>query len=142
MHYVFDIWMKKTYPNNPWCRYADNGLVHCKTQTEAQTMLESLRKRFEECELELHPVKTRIVYCKDGARKEKHENRSFDFLGYTFRARVCKNTKRNSMFVNFTPAVSKTVLKAMRAKIRRDNDGSTTIVVFYATRNRHIIQGT
>ena len=76
---------------------------------------------FEECELELHPVKTRIVYCKDGARKGNHESKSFDFLGYTFQARACKNTKRNSMFVNFTPAVSKTALKAMRAKIRRDD---------------------
>jgi len=72
MHYVFDMWMKKTYPNNPWCRYADDGLIHCRTEAEAQAMLAALKKRFEECELELHPVKTRIVYCKDGARKEEH----------------------------------------------------------------------
>jgi RNA-directed DNA polymerase len=66
------MWMKKTYPNNPWCRYADDGLIHCRTEAEAQAMLAALKKRFEECELELHPVKTRIVYCKDGARKEEH----------------------------------------------------------------------
>lgn len=121
MHYVFDVWMKKTHPDNPCCRYADDGLVHCKTKEEAQAMFEAFKKRFEECELELHPVKTRIVYCKDGTRKERHSNKSFDFLGYTFRARVCKNMKRNKMFLNFTPAVSKTALKAMRAKIRRDD---------------------
>lgn len=121
MHYVFDVWMKKMHSNNPWCRYADDGLVHCKSEAEAQAMLEALKKRFEECELELHPVKTRIVYCKDGARKGRCTNKSFDFLGYTFRARACKNTKRNSMFINFTPAVSKTAVKAMRAKIRRDD---------------------
>lgn len=121
MHYVFDIWMKRTYPNIPWCRYADDGLAHLRTEQEAQEMLLALKNRFEECELELHPGKTRIVYCKDGQRKGKYSNESFDFLGYTFRPRVCKNSKKNSLFVSFTPAVSKTALKAMRAKTRRDD---------------------
>lgn len=118
MHYVFDLWMKRKYPDRPWCRYADDGLVHLKTEKEAQEMLLALKERFEECGLELHPVKTRIVYCKDGQRKAEYPNKSFDFLGYTFRPRACKNRIRDSMFVNFTPAVSKTALKAMRAKIR------------------------
>lgn len=121
MHYVFDMWMKQNHPDKPWCRYADDGLVHLRTEGEAQEMLLALKERFEDCDLELHPVKTRIVYCKDGRRKKNNPNKSFDFLGYTFRARACKNTKRNSMFVNFTPAVSKTALKAMRTKTRRDN---------------------
>lgn len=122
MHYVFDKWMKLNHLNKPWCRYADDGLIHLKTEAEAKEMLLALKERFEMCGLELHPVKTRIVYCKDGARKKKGStHKEFDFLGYTFRARVCKNTKRNSMFVNFTPAVSKTSLKAMRAKVRKDN---------------------
>lgn len=121
LHYAFDMWMKRTYPDRPWCRYADDGLIHLKTEQEAQQMLLALKKRFEECDLELHPVKTRIVYCKDGKRKETYPNKSFDFLGYTFRPRECKNRQRNSIFVNFTPAVSKTALKAMRAKTRRDN---------------------
>lgn len=121
MHYVFDTWMKRNYPNRPWCRYADDGLVHLKTEKEAQEMFLALKTRFEECGLEMHPVKTRIVYCKDGTRKQEKPNKAFDFLGYTFRARVCKNTKRNSLFVNFTPAVSKTALKAMRAKTKKDN---------------------
>jgi len=121
MHYVFDMWMKQKYPAMPWCRYADDGLVHLKTELEAQEVLLALKDRFEECGLELHPVKTRIVYCKDGQRKKDKPNKTFDFLGYTFRARVCKNTKRNSMFVNFTPAVSKVALKTMRAKTKKDN---------------------
>jgi RNA-directed DNA polymerase len=118
LHYVFDLWMEKNHPGKPWCRYTDDGLVHVKTEAEAQEMLTALKYRFGECGLELHPVKTRIVYCKDGQRKEKYPNKSFDFLGYTFRARVCKNTKRNKLFVSFTPAVSKTALKTMRAKTR------------------------
>lgn len=121
LHYVFDVWMKKHYPMLPWCRYADDGLVHCRTEKQAQQILEVLKKRFEECGLELHPTKTKIVYCKDGSRKEKYSNTSFEFLGYEFRGRSVKNSKRNIMFVNFTPAVSKTAKKSMCAKTRREN---------------------
>lgn len=121
MHYAFDVWMTKMYPDRPWCRYADDGLIHLKTEQEAQEMLLALRKRFEECGLELHPVKTRIVYCKDRRKKGRYDNQSFDFLGYTFRPRVCKDLKNNCTFVGFTPAVSKTALNAMRAKTKKDN---------------------
>ena len=82
-------------------------------------MLAVLEERFEACGLEMHPLKTKLVYCKDGGRKGQYENTEFDFLGYTFRRRLCKNRKRNSMFVSFTPAVSKVALKSMRLKIRK-----------------------
>ncbi len=121
LHYVFDVWMEKYHHWKPWCRYADDGLVHCRSEQEAQQLLVALKQRFEMCGLELHPVKTKIVYCKDGSRKGKYSQRAFDFLGYTFRARACKNTKSNSMFVNFTPAVSNTAMKSMRATTRKDN---------------------
>lgn len=119
LHYVFDRWLQNHYANMPWCRYADDGLVHCRSETEAQYMLSVLKQRFNACGLELHPIKTKIVYCKDGSRKGQYENTEFDFLGYTFRRRLCKNRRRNSLFVNFTPAVSKSSLKAMRLKIRK-----------------------
>lgn len=122
LHYVFDSWMQRHHPNRKWCRYADDGLVHCETREQAEALLNELRERFEECGLELHPDKTKIVYCKDGKRKGKmYPNKSFDFLGYTFRARVCKNSKRNNLFMNFTPAVSKASMKSMRAKTRKYN---------------------
>ncbi|WP_067582921.1 group II intron reverse transcriptase/maturase [Endozoicomonas ascidiicola] len=119
LHYVFDKWMQKHHPNIPWCRYADDGLAHCKSEAQAKTLLELLEKRFRQCGLELHPQKTKIVYCKDGQRKGVYENTTFDFLGYTFRRRLCKNRKHNSLFVSFTPAVSKVNQKAMRRKIRK-----------------------
>lgn len=118
LHYVFDKWLSKHYPGLLWCRYADDGLVHCRSESEARHMLSVLKQRFESCGLELHPDKTKIVYCKDGSRKRQYENTSFDFLGFTFRRRLCKNRTRNSMFVNFTPAVSKVAQKAMRLKIK------------------------
>jgi RNA-directed DNA polymerase len=104
---VSDKWMQKYYLNTPWYRYADYGLAHCQSEMEAQQLLSVLASRFEACGLALHPTKTKIAYCKDGSRKGKYENISFDFLGYNFRPRVCRNRKRNSMFVSFTPAVSK-----------------------------------
>lgn len=76
--------MSINHPNNPFARYADDAVIHCKTQDEAKKVLVSLNKRMNECELELHPTKTKIVYCKDVDRKGEYENISFDFLGYTF----------------------------------------------------------
>ena len=121
LHYVFDIWMSKHHPLIPWCRYADDGLAHCKTEYQAQKLLVRLRKRFKECGLELHPDKTKIVYCKDNNRRKKYTETEFVFLGYEFRCREVRNTKSNQVFLNFTPAVSKAVVNSMRAKIRNSN---------------------
>jgi retron-type reverse transcriptase len=70
LHYTFDLWMGR-YPNSLWCRYADDGLIHCRTERQAQTIRVALEARFAECGLELHPDKTKIVYCKDGNRSRR-----------------------------------------------------------------------
>ncbi len=118
MHYAFDMWMQRTFPNNPICRYADDGIAHCKTRAEAETILQALRTRFEECGLELHPAKTRIVYCKDDDRLggEKQETQ-FDFLGFSFRPRRAKN-KFGRFFVSFLPAVCPNAMQTMRQSVR------------------------
>ncbi|MGE7885578.1 group II intron reverse transcriptase/maturase [Bacillus sp. NPDC094077] len=117
LHYTFDKWMIINHPNNPFARYADDAVIHCKTECEAIKLLESLNARMNDCKLELHPTKTRIVYCKDEDRKENHEIISFDFLGYTFRPRRSKN-KWGKHFINFTPAISNTSKKSIRQKVR------------------------
>lgn len=121
LHYVFDTWISKNYPEIPWCRYADDGLAHCNTEIQAKELLNSLHKRFNECKLELHPDKTKIIYCKDGSRKRNYSQIEFDFLGYNFKRRIVKNTKKNSLFINFVPAVSKKAIKSMRAKVRKSD---------------------
>ncbi|MEL7048936.1 MAG: group II intron reverse transcriptase/maturase, partial [Pseudomonadota bacterium] len=121
LHYAFDAFMARTFPNAPWCRYADDGLVHCKTQAQAQAIMAALKTRFAQCGLEMHADKTQIIYCKDASRKERHPITKFNFLGFTFRPRLVKNRKRNSLFVSFTPAVSLKALKDMRATTRRLN---------------------
>jgi RNA-directed DNA polymerase len=121
LHYAFDLWMGRTFPGVLWCRYADDGLIHCNTERQARAILAALTARFAECGLELHPDKTRIVYCKDGKRRRQHPNMKFEFLGYEFRPRVVKNRKRNSMFVSFSPAVSSSAATSMRQTTRRWN---------------------
>jgi RNA-directed DNA polymerase len=118
LHYAFDHWMKRTHPDLPWCRYADDGLVHCRTEQEAEALKAELQARLAECQLEMHPTKTRIVYCKDGRRKGTHPNVKFDFLGYEFRPREVWGARSGRLFCGFTPAVSPSALKAMREKIR------------------------
>ena len=111
--YVFDVWMEKNYPTFPFARYADDAVCHCKTEWQAKQLLEVLNQRFSECGLELHPEKTRIVYCKDDDRRGNYPNHSFDFLGYTFRPRRSKN-RHGKLFINFTPAVSNKASQKMR----------------------------
>lgn len=128
LHYVFDHWMEKKHPNNPIVRYADDGVTHCKSELEAKNLLESLEERFKACKLEIHPEKTKIVYCKDSDRQGNYHTTSFDFLGYTFRPRRSKN-RYGKYFINFTPAVSRKACIAMRQtarewKIRKRSDKS------------------
>ncbi|CAN7677217.1 group II intron reverse transcriptase/maturase [Pararhizobium sp. LjRoot238] len=118
LHYAFDLWMDRTYPDLPWCRYADDGLVHCRSEREAEAIKAALQARLAECQLEMHPTKTKIVYCKDGNRKRNHKNVKFDFLGYCFRPRRARNARTHKMFCNFSPGVSAVALKAMRKTIR------------------------
>ena len=118
LHYTFDLWMTRTHPDLPWCRYADEGLVHCRTEQEAEVFKARLQARLTECRLELHPIKTKIVYCRDGKRRGKYPNVTFDFLGYCFRPRLVQNSRDNTLFCGFTPAVSVSAMKAMRTTIR------------------------
>jgi len=121
LHYAFDAWMGRTFPGLPWCRYADDGLVHCKTEQEALAVRAALEARLAECGLSLHPDKTKIVYCKDANRKGEYANTEFDFLGYSFRPRSAKNKSKDLMFLSFLPAVSPTAIKTMQRGTRERN---------------------
>ena len=118
LHYAFDLWMGRAHPDLPWCRYADDGLVHCRSEQEAETLKVELQARFAECGLEMHPTKTKIAYCKDSRRKGSYPNVTFDFLGYCFRPRQVRNPRSASVFCGFNPAVSPSALKSMRETIR------------------------
>jgi RNA-directed DNA polymerase len=126
LHYGFDLWMKREFPDLPWCRYADDGLVHCRTEQEAEAIKAALQARLAEYQLEMHPAKTKIVYCKDGKRKGRYSNVMFDFLGYQFRPRMVQNSRDGSLFCSFVPAVSPSALKSMRSTVRDLNVAQRT----------------
>ena len=117
LHYGFDMWMRRNHPSVPFERYADDVVCHCQSEDQAKGLWRELKGRFSQCGLELHAGKTKIVYCKDDDRRGNYPNESFDFLGYTFRARRSKN-RWGKYFVNFSPAVSNQATKRIRQTIR------------------------
>ncbi|MGH8855480.1 MAG: group II intron reverse transcriptase/maturase [Telluria sp.] len=117
MHYVFDSWMRRTSPQCPFARYADDAVVHCRTEAEARAVMQAIASRLDECGLTMHPEKSKVVYCKDSNRTAAHPNVQFTFLGFAFRPREALN-KYNRRFTSFLPAVSDEALKRMRQTVR------------------------
>lgn len=117
LHYTFDAWVRREIPGIPFCRYADDGLLHCKSRYQAEYVMRRISERFRQCGLEIHPDKSSIVYCKDVNRAEDYSRISFDFLGYTFRPRRCVNPK-GQVHANFLPAISRDSMKEVNRCIR------------------------
>jgi RNA-directed DNA polymerase len=118
LHYAFDEWLRRNHPSVPFECYADDIIVHCSTETQAQEMRQAIDERFGRCNLQLHPEKTKIVYCKDSNRKESYPIEQFDFLGFTFRPRKAKN-RRGEYFVSFSPAISRKATKEIRQTMKQ-----------------------
>ena len=116
LHYAFDGWMRRQHPGVPFERYADDIICHCDSQAQAESLKAQLERRLGECGLQLNPSKTKIVYCADEQRTDKHETCRFDFLGFTFKPRSAFG--RGKVFTTFTPAVSDKAATAMRRTMR------------------------
>jgi RNA-directed DNA polymerase len=118
MHYAFDRFMVRRFPDCPFERYADDVVVHCVNRRQAEEVLSAIAERMGEVGLKLHPDKTRIVYCKDGLRRGAHKHTSFTFLGYSFRGREAVRPSTGAHFTGFLPAMSTEALKAKGAELR------------------------
>jgi RNA-directed DNA polymerase len=118
LHYTFDRWMLKKWKHLPFERYADDIIVHCRAEWEANLVRAGVEKRLRECGLELHSEKTKLVYCKDSNRQESHPHEKFDFLGFTFRPRKA-TTRKGGLFCSFSPAISNDAAGKIRDEIRR-----------------------
>jgi RNA-directed DNA polymerase len=117
LHYAFDAWMARDFPNIAFERYVDDAVVHCISERQAHMVLQAIKERMAQVGLTLHPDKTRIVYCQDEKRRGSYEHTSFTFLGFTFRARGARS-KNGKMFTSFLPAISKDALKKVNAQVR------------------------
>jgi RNA-directed DNA polymerase len=118
LHYALDQWMKRQWRENPFERYADDIIVHCRGREEAGRLHKAVYERLSECGLELNNEKTRIVYCKDANRTENHDQVKFVFLGFEFRPRRARN-RRGVYFTSFLPAISEKAACRIRAEMRR-----------------------
>ena len=117
LHYAFDRWVSENLPGVPFCRYSDDGVLHCKSKAQAELVIQKLGDRFRECGLVLHPDKTQIVYCRDSKRKGSYSLDRFTFLGYTFCPRKAVG-KDGISFTGFLPGVSREAVRHMQQTIR------------------------
>ena len=117
LHYCMDEWLRIKYPDCPFERFADDCVIHCKTEAQAVELRKNLEGRLNDCGLELHPQKTKIVFCGQERRNRTYPIIAFDFLGYTFRRRKAKG-KQGIYFTSFLPAISNKAKVAVRDKMR------------------------
>jgi len=109
LHEAFDQWLSTTQPHVVFERYADDIVIHTRSKEQSNFILDKLKARLKEYTLEVHPEKTKIVYCSRAARFFKESKEipvSFDFLGFTFKPRVCLKSN-GEKFWGFRPAISK-----------------------------------
>lgn len=106
LHYALDKWLENTDKDVRFTRYADDVIIHCKSNAHAEQVLNAVHQRMESVGLELHPQKTKIVYCRDYRRKGKHRTVKFDFLGYSFQPRSAYSQKLRKMFIGYDCAIS------------------------------------
>lgn len=116
LHFAFDMWMKKNYPDMPFERYCDDAIVHCWSEKQAKFIRDKISQRMKECKLELNEEKTQIVFCKNQNHKGNHKQVSFTFLGYTFRPRVCRT--KNGRIMLLLPHMSQNSKKEVRRKVK------------------------
>jgi RNA-directed DNA polymerase len=117
MHYCFDAWMQREHPRNPFARYCDDAVAHCRSESEAKALLAVIEGRLQECRLQMHPEKSGVVYCKDSKRRGSYPRIQFTFLGYTFQPRRVK-ARNGKAWTGFLPAVSATATQRMQRTIR------------------------
>jgi len=118
LHYAMDMWLEQTHPTVSYVRYADDAILHCRNKAQAEDVLKTLKERMLKCGLELHPEKTKLVYCKDYRRQENHEMVKFDFLGYSFQPRNTKSKRTGKLFVGFDCAISINSKKRIADKMK------------------------
>ena len=117
LHYGFDAWMAREFPTIQFERFADDAVIHCVSERQARFVRAAVARRLADVGLELHPDKTRIVYCKDSNRRESYDEISFTFCGYTFRPRKAYNNNRHVAFTGFMPAASPEKLTVMSRRV-------------------------
>lgn len=119
LHYAFDKWFGKLYPHLRFVRYADDIVIHCTTETEAQQVLKSVKERMQSCTLRLHEQKTKIVHCVGYKRKRSDYPKRFDFLGFSFKPLRMRSNKGKVEFLGYGCEVSISSRKRINEEIKQ-----------------------
>ena len=117
LHYSLDKWLELYAPTVKYARYADDAIIHCKSKVHAERVLKQLGQRMTECKLELHPDKTKLVYCRDFKRQGRYKTVKFDFLGYSFQPRTAKSKRTGKLFLGYDCAISISSRKRIADKL-------------------------
>ena len=120
LHYALDKWFEIKYPQLRFVRYADDAIIHCNNQAQAEIVLQAIKQRMIECGLEVNEKKTKIAYCKNANRKGTYKTVKFDFLGFTFQPRPT-STRTGKMFLGFDCAISTKSKKKITEVFRKSN---------------------
>jgi RNA-directed DNA polymerase len=110
--------MARHYPHVLFERYADDTVCHCRSEKEALELRAALESRLTACKLQLHPAKTKTVYCKDSRRRLAYEHVSFDFSGHTFRPCKTMNRTHRKAFTGYQPSISAKSTKRIKETMR------------------------
>jgi RNA-directed DNA polymerase len=119
LHYGLDKWLEKYHPQVKFVRYADDVVVHCQNQAQAQELLSAIKERLHQIRLRLNEEKTKIVYCKDYRRRQDHKQVQFGFLGFSYQPRpMYSKIKPGTSITGFLPEISKDNQQEIREQIR------------------------
>ena len=119
LHYVLDEWIEKEIKPQVTgechlVRYADDFVILVQFKDEAHRLVELLRKRFAQYDLQLHPEKTRVMsfgkYEGVNAQKQARKANTFDFLGLTH---YCTKSRHGGFLVG-----RRTSAKKFRKKVK------------------------
>ena len=116
-----DKWLELKHKTVNFERYADDVIIHCKSKAHAEWLLVKTRERMADCGLELHPGKTKLVYCRDYRRRGNYPVVKFDFLGYSFQPRTTKSKRTGKLFLGYDCAISISSKKRIADKMEELN---------------------
>jgi RNA-directed DNA polymerase len=123
-HYAIDTWVEEMV--KPACkgsvglfRYADDAVICCQYEADAERIRQTLGKRLGKFKLQLNEEKTKLVPFNKRLANQGVKQGTFDFLGFTFYW-----GKAQSGWV--IPKL-KTKAKAMKTKLKRVNEWAKEI---------------
>ncbi|XWN35072.1 MAG: group II intron reverse transcriptase/maturase [Roseivirga sp.] len=118
LHYTLDKWMEKRHRTVKFVRYADDVIIHCQNEREAEWILEEVSERLKACKLKMNASKTRLVNCKHPSKGGKHPSVKFDFLGYTFGPQSYRDKANKEIGLSFGPSISAKSKRRILAEVK------------------------